>query len=440
VRALLRFLLEALVRLYFPAIRIEGRARVPPQGPVVFVLNHPNGLLDPMVLRLALGRPVRFLAKSTLFNNPLGRLTMSAFGAIPVYRRRDVGKGGGDPSMNERTFARCRAALGRGEWLALFPEGVSHPDAQLKPLKTGAARIALSAERAHARPLGLTIVPVGLAYDDPAEFRSRALAVVGEPLRAADFQAQYAADEEAAVDALTAAIRAGLEKVVLQAETRDLLDGVARVAVWTADDAAIRDDHVEQNRRAHALLDAYAALRRTDPPRVDAVVAAARRYARTLSALGVTDPWALEVGRVRLGAALRVAAKLLGLFVPAVVGAVLGWVPYRLAGWAARRLAPSEDIRGTVKVLGGALFLVVAWALEAVAAGVFTRAGGWAALALVAGPACGYAALRFDETRALAAEGLRHLWLRAARPETAHALADRRRARAPPRGRAQQEE
>ncbi len=139
-------LFEALVRLYYPVRVVEHADRFPAAGPVVLALNHPNGLLDPIVVRVATGRPVRFLAKSTLFDNPLGRAAMRAFGTIPVYRAHESGDRAGDVSRNEESFALCRAELARGGAIALFPEGASHSDPALRALKTGAARIALSAE------------------------------------------------------------------------------------------------------------------------------------------------------------------------------------------------------------------------------------------------------------------------------------------------------
>jgi glycerol-3-phosphate O-acyltransferase / dihydroxyacetone phosphate acyltransferase len=142
---------EALVRLYYPARSVDSGERIPRGKPLVFVLNHPNGLLDPIVLRVASGRPSRFLAKSTLFGNPLGRLAMSAFGSIPVYRAHESGARSGDASRNDVSFARCRAELAAGSVLALFPEGVSHSDPEMRPLKTGAARIALSGRAHRAR-------------------------------------------------------------------------------------------------------------------------------------------------------------------------------------------------------------------------------------------------------------------------------------------------
>ena len=235
---LIRWLCEALVRFYYPSLRCEGASRLRGLAgkPVVFAPNHPNALLDPLVLRLALGRDVAFLAKSTLFRSPFTRSVLDAFGALPVYRQKEPEAGDGAGTQrgdkNEETFARCRGLLGKGGSLALFPEGTSHSDPTLRPLKTGAARIALSAEAERGFELGVMLVPVGLLYEAKTTFRSRALVVVGEPIACLPYARAHAEDERAAVRELTARLREGMDEVVLQAETRELLDGVARVAAY----------------------------------------------------------------------------------------------------------------------------------------------------------------------------------------------------------------
>jgi glycerol-3-phosphate O-acyltransferase / dihydroxyacetone phosphate acyltransferase len=420
-------LAEALVRLYYPGRAVEGRERIPPDRPLVFVLNHPNGLLDPLVLRVATGRPARFLAKSTLFGNPFGRLAMDAFGSIPIYRAHESGARASDASRNDDSFARCRAELASGGALALFPEGVSHSDPQLRPLKTGAARIALSAEAEHDGKLGVTVVPVGLYYERKAIFRSSVLLAVGEPLAVAPLLADYRRDERGTVTALTESIDARLDEVVLQAETRELLIGIARVADWTRERDADPDALAPQHRRARQMLGAYQRLRARDPERVEAIAAEARAYARSLRRLGVRDPWALELVPIRPRALAVALAKLIVAAPVAAVGALMGWLPYRLAGKVAVRVTRDEDILGTVKLMAGAGFLAVAWGLEALLAGV---AWGpvWAAPTFAVGVASGYVALRFNELRREAREAWRHLTLRAFHHRTTQRLAERRRA------------
>ena len=439
--ALIRWLGEALVRLYYPARTVDGVERIPAGKPLVFVLNHPNGLLDPIVLRVASGRPSRFLAKSTLFGNPLGRLAMNAFGSIPVYRAHEAGARGKDASRNDASFARCRAELAAGGVLALFPEGVSHSDPEMRPLKTGAARIALSAEGEHDGRLGVTVVPVGLSYERKTTFRSSVLLVVGEPIEVAPRLPAYRQDERAAVTALTDEIGARLDEVVLQAESRELLAGIARVARWTSDPRSGDDpnDPAAGHRRARELSAAYARMRARDPARLETIVAEVRGYWQTLRRLGVRDPWALELTAPRLGTLAAAVAELVIAAPLAALGAIMGWIPYRFAGWIAPRVTKDEDILSTVKLFAGTLFLILGWTVEATAVGWFAGAI-WALPAFALGVAGGYVALRFEELLRDGVAGWRAVSLRALHFKTAQRLAERRRALADDVARALDEE
>ena len=143
--------------------------------------NHPNALLDPALVWATAGRDVRFLAKSTLFRGPLGPVLAGA-GAIPVYRKIDQGV---DTSKNAETFAAVSAALAAGDAICIFPEGISHSTGRLEPLRTGAARMTLAAER-DGTPVAL--VPVGLNFDRKTAFRSRVTVVFGQPFSRRDLR------------------------------------------------------------------------------------------------------------------------------------------------------------------------------------------------------------------------------------------------------------
>ncbi|HEV2149428.1 MAG TPA: lysophospholipid acyltransferase family protein, partial [Longimicrobiaceae bacterium] len=211
------WLLPALSRLSSLALhtfyRLEvGGERVPPRGPVLLVANHPNSLLDPAAVAAAAGRPVRFLAKAPLFGDRgVGWLVRGA-GAIPVYRAQD------DPAKmgaNTDTFRAAHAALAEGDAVGIFPEGLSHSEPSLAPLKTGAARIALgAAERTGG---SFPIVPVGLVFRRKERFRSEALLVVGEPV-AWDDLAGAGGGEAAAVRELTRRIDEALRDVTVNLE------------------------------------------------------------------------------------------------------------------------------------------------------------------------------------------------------------------------------
>ena len=87
-----------------------------------------------------------------------------------------------DVKRNAETFAAVDAALRDGDAVCIFPEGVSHSTGRLEPLRTGAARMALSAA---AQGIDVQLVPVGINPEDKADFRSRLTIVYGHPFRIA---------------------------------------------------------------------------------------------------------------------------------------------------------------------------------------------------------------------------------------------------------------
>ena len=415
----------ALLRLYYPRIEVEGREHLPTSGPVIFVLNHPNGLLDPLLLIATLQREVAFLAKNTFFTNPLGQVAMQAFGALPVFRQRDAEGAGDTQSRNEQTFARCRALLRAGVALALFPEGTTHSEARLLPLRTGAARIALSAEAANGWELGLRIVPIGLWYEDKRTFRSSVLLVVGQPFAIADQQALYAAEVEQAIAETTGKIARRLGALVFQASNADLLRGLPIMVEWTIEHLALSGR--ERRQQPARVLAAYNQLAQEDPPRLAELADQAQRYARTLHMLGISDPWSPH-----LPAAARTRFVALALLLPlslpiAVFGVILSYIPYRLGGILAGRLTAEDQVLGTIKLIAGMVLVPVGWLLWSLLAGL--RFGGvWGGLLLLAAPLLSYIALRWGELWREFRASVTASWLRIFRPDLSAQLLARREA------------
>lgn len=196
LRQFIHALISIALRLFFRRIETVNVEKVPKTEPIIFVLNHPNGLVDPALVFVSLPRRVSFLAKSTLFTIPVGGTIIRILEALPVYRRIDSG----DMSKNLETFRACHELLAQNRCIAIFPEGVSHDDTKLKPIKSGAARIALGAVSVTSQQLAvssqnqlsadglpltanslrLKIMAVGLFYTSKTAFRSEVLLRYGE--------------------------------------------------------------------------------------------------------------------------------------------------------------------------------------------------------------------------------------------------------------------
>lgn len=152
--------------------RIDSRVGLPekePKGPLIVLGNHPNALIDPFMVVSRLTRPVYFLGNASLFKHWFANWFLNTFYTIPVERPKDVG---GRPINNAHAFQRSREHLMRGGALYIAPEGTSEREYRLRPIKTGAARIALDVLQADPnQKVGFLLG--GITYQDHPAFRSR---------------------------------------------------------------------------------------------------------------------------------------------------------------------------------------------------------------------------------------------------------------------------
>ncbi len=177
LRSILVSFCSLILRIFFRRIEVLGRHHLPPEGSVLFVLNHPNGLVDPLFILCLSGKRVSFLAKEPLFRTPIISIFVKAFESLAVYRSRD----GADPARNQLMMKAAARLLASGNALAIFPEGTSHSAPQLLPFRSGAARIALA-----SRALGeqeVYLVPTAIYYEEKESFRSRAVLAFGQAIQ-----------------------------------------------------------------------------------------------------------------------------------------------------------------------------------------------------------------------------------------------------------------
>ncbi len=352
------------LRLFYRRIHYVGRDRVSPSGPTLFVLNHPNALVDPLFVFDAVRRPVHFLAKAPLLRMPVLGRVIAWLGALPVYRSVD----GADTSRNLQTFRECHDVLARGECIAIFPEGTTHSGTTLRPAKTGAARIALGAEAVAAFTLGLEVVPVGLQYEAKQTFRSDVTVWFGPPHRVAYLKDLYDEHPSAAVHEETRRLEAALLRVTLNADKQDTLD---LIAVATGIFAEKREaDEAELVRLRQQFSEGYEWLLQRAPERIGRLRRAVGRHLFMLQRLGVRQS-DLNAGRwPPAGNLAWRSVTMVPLLALAALGVALDWVPYRLVHAIATRSTRGElEMTATIKLIAAIVLYPLWWIVTSLAVG-----------------------------------------------------------------------
>ena len=134
-----------ILAVAFVSIRVRGRENIASDRTVLYCSNHLS-YLDPPALIVALGNPVRFLAKVSLFRVPFLGWAMRREGDIPIEKDH--------PRAAARSLERAAQAARSGTSFVVFPEGGRSLDGKLQPFLSGAFRLAIEAQ--------VPVVPIGI--------------------------------------------------------------------------------------------------------------------------------------------------------------------------------------------------------------------------------------------------------------------------------------
>jgi 1-acyl-sn-glycerol-3-phosphate acyltransferase len=392
--AIIRIQVRISTAVFFKRIAVAGRERMPAHGPAIIVANHPNTLMDPLLVALQARQRIGFVANAGLFRNSLLVAFFRRFHVIPIYRKKDVAPG--EKPDNAQAFAQCHAYLAQGGTLLIFPEGSSHYEINLRAIKTGTARIALS----YAGPGALRIIPVALDYSDAIQFRSAVRITVGRPIEIAAYEDALHRDEAEAVEALTADIRRALARHLPWTTGKEqeelLIKAHAFYTAYAEPEADIHEDPQRSLALRKQLADALHHLKSARPELYERTSARLLAFFEALRAHRITPGFLTDSYRGRSFALLCLGylTELVLLAPIYLFGLLTSYLPYILPSLVFKASRLEIEYKAPVQMVVGLMCFPLFYGLEAWAFHRFIDPRLWpAALFLLALPIAGYAAM-----------------------------------------------
>ncbi len=323
-----------VIKRYYPRIQITGAERIPKTGPVLFCANHPNSLVDPILIGIAARRPVSFMAKAPLFKTPLLGPIIKALGMVPAYRGRDDAR---QVKKNSASLALVAKGLKAGRAMGIFPEGISSDKRQLGMVRSGAARIAL--EAFDNGVTDLIIIPLGINYDKKEQLGSKVWIDVGQPLDLASWIPEHSQDNEEPIAPsddkrlrrkLTEELGTALKNVIVHVDNTDWDPLLTDLEIIFKRTKHKPSDQVPALMRRKRIADAINYYYEQDPATAEEIIGKVESYHRELRVAGlvIDDPILNRSRTYAIFTFLWQLAVLVLWFLPALFGSMMNMVPF----------------------------------------------------------------------------------------------------------------
>src|SRR6267143_1965728 len=248
--AVVRVIARFWIWFFFERVEVRHPERVPCMGPVLLCINHPNNLIDSLLI-----------------------------GSVLSRKAHDPDK----LDRNTEMFAACDEAFEGERLIAIYPEGTIRADVHVQRIKTGAARIALS-------------------FEARERFRGRVLVSFGEPVAVSSYLAVYREEPAKALHSLTTAIQGAMEREVVHVARIDAA-ALARAVeeLYRGDlERELWEERGLSGRRidpvSRSIADAVEHFRKQDPERIERLWQRMLGYHAGLAAYRLGD----EAVRTRL--------------------------------------------------------------------------------------------------------------------------------------------
>ena len=165
---LLRVWTRLALQFYFKKIEVSGVEKIPQDGPLLLLANHPNSFMEACLLSCFQPRELNYLVRGDLFEKKWLKPILDATHQIPIYRMKD---GIANLKKNKSSFSISYEILKKEKAILLFPEASTLYVPFLRPLQKGAARLVTGAKEENDIS-GLKVICCSVHYTDAFSWRS----------------------------------------------------------------------------------------------------------------------------------------------------------------------------------------------------------------------------------------------------------------------------
>jgi 1-acyl-sn-glycerol-3-phosphate acyltransferase len=364
IYSILKVLIKITLAVFFNKKVVHAKNNIPKEGPLIIVANHPGTFLDPLIIAATLNRQVHFLAKGSMFKGKLVNWVFKQFNMIPVYRAQDDSSKMG---QNTQTFEKCFEHLENNGVILIFPEGVSITEKKLKPIKTGAARIALGAEKRNEFKLGVKILPIGLNYENPHQFRKDVFVNFGEPIDASAYQDSFQQQEVLASKEFTLQIKNSLSNLIIDIDDKkqEMLSNAIynlHKSQMSLEDPTLSSDKLEDFNYQKNIAEAVAYFAKYQKARFNAIYYRVRNYSQAIEFLKIDDR-VLEEKTSQKPLVTRITLLALKLVIGLPIflyGFIHNYLPFAVSPILTKKINNELEYRGPISmVIGMFLYLML---------------------------------------------------------------------------------
>lgn len=210
----LKHYMSVVVAVFFKRTRVKNVDNLKINAPAILAMNHPNSFADPIALSSIIYPPrTWYLARGDAFKKGIVTTLLQGMGIIPIFRIQDGGKEG--LAKNDETYDIVNKLLRKKKKIIVFAEGLSIQERRLRPLKKGVPRMAFGAVDEFPELANLVIIPIGVNYSWPVNFRCNVFYNVGEPIKLADYLEQYKEAPAKAMNRLMADLAVKMKELIV---------------------------------------------------------------------------------------------------------------------------------------------------------------------------------------------------------------------------------